>query len=144
MTLTSTRSRLAEDHIARMARLWPAKVATKYVPPEPIPEPKPMKPPRPVIPERYTLEEILLACVVSANITREDFDKPGKWAALARVRHVYFYLARQLTTKGYAQIARMAGGRTKITARHGANKVKASLEEYADAIEAAKQLLVTP
>ena len=92
-------------------------------------------------PARITLSEIMQVVCGLTKVSRNDFEGPFRPRHIVRARHIYFYMARQLTKNSFPQIARRCGDRDHTTALHGYRKVAANIEKYADAIAAAKKLL---
>ena len=159
MSEASVLSRFAQEHRERLDRLWPvrrsirpAQVAVPLLVQEPIPEPEPPAvPPQECVditrsiltlrPVTVTLTEIMQIVCAVANVPFNEFKGTQRLQRVVRARHIFFYLARQLTSFSLDRIGHKCGNRDHSTVLHGIRKVEASLDKYADTISAAKKLL---
>ena len=94
-----------------------------------------------LIPANIPLSEIMYAVCILERVGRSEFHGQLRQWRIVRARHVYFYLARQLTRNSFPQIARRCGNRDHSTAMHGYAKVRDNLAQYADTISEVKKLL---
>lgn len=124
---------LARDHAMRMERLWPPARAVRLRPVEPEPEPPPAAP-------ILSLANIARISAIVCNVSREEFLSRRRERRIVRARHVFFYLARELTSKSFPEIG-YSFGFNHTTVLHGVRRVDSNLDKYADTISAAKKLL---
>lgn len=65
---------------------------------------------------------------VVADVTKipiNDIRSPRRAAELVRARHIFYYAARNLTSRSFPEIGRITGGRDHSTVIHGIQKVDA-------------------
>ena len=159
MSETSVLSRFAQEHRERLDRLWPARrvirPALVAVVPVPVPVPEPVIAPEPPIPDpentrssiltlravAVTLTEIAQIVCAVTNMKPNEFKGTQRERRFVNARHVYFYLARELTKFSLERIGHRCGNRDHSTVLHGIRKVGANPDKYADTISAVKKLL---
>jgi chromosomal replication initiator protein len=61
------------------------------------------------------------------ELTQVELCSKRRQANLAHVRHIAFWLCRELTVASYPTIGRMFGGRDHTTVMHGVRKVDRSI-----------------
>jgi chromosomal replication initiation ATPase DnaA len=59
------------------------------------------------------------------RVSGRDFVSPCRFIPIVRVRHIFFYLAREYAGLSFPQIGKIAGNRDHSTAMHGWKKVQA-------------------
>ena len=145
-------SRFAQEHRERLDRLWPVRRAIRpAMVPAPVLVQVPVPVPGPVIdtrssiltlrPVAVTLTEIAQIVCAVTNVKPNEFKSTQRERRFVSARHVYFYLARDLTKFSLERIGHRCGNRDHSTVLHGIRKVKANLDKYADTISAVKKLL---
>jgi chromosomal replication initiator protein len=79
--------------------------------------------------DNTTLEELMAKWSSKMGIAEEDIKGKGRPRHLCKVRHAFFYLARQ---QGYnlVEIGSFTGGRDHATVIHGNAKIREYLAEY--------------
>ena len=150
----------ASLHRAHKARL--ARIASRAAPPADPPPAAPV-PPRYTIDLDYELawaavilgwsgnrrfskrriEEIQHATAQHFGISREELLNDERATTVARPRHVAMFLARELTTKSFAEIGECFGGRDHSVVQHAVRRIRqrlagdAELARSVDCIRAA-------
>ena len=78
--------------------------------------------------DEFSLAEIMEAVSDVTGITQDEMCSPSRQHRLSRARQMYFYMARQMSSRSLSQIGRFCGGRDHTTVLHGANAVMAQIK----------------
>lgn len=84
------------------------------------------------LPQKIKAKDIILAVCRFYNVAIEDILSARRPHALARPRHVAFYLIKKLTLLTLQEIGRAMGGRDHTTVMHGVERVSTALDTDAD------------
>lgn len=79
----------------------------------------------------------------ATGISKIDMESPRRLQSIIDARHVYFWLARELTACSFPQIGKSCG-KDHTTVMHGIDKVNSDMPAYAAIIKAVKIKLGVP
>ena len=70
-----------------------------------------------------SLRDLMRLSASACGVEMTDFISHRRAIPMVRTRHIYFALARELTTKSFPQIGNRCGDRDHTTVMHGVEKV---------------------
>ncbi len=124
---------LREDPLERNGPYREAPEARKYIAPVPV-APSVLMHELQAIDfghrEFPSLGKIFTACVRYYGVKECAIKSRRQQTSLVRVRHVFFYLARELTNRSFPEIGGYCGGRHHTTVMSGMRKIDRTLREF--------------
>ncbi len=91
--------------------------------------------------KRITLSSIIVAVAVATQVLPNEIRSPRRLRYIVAARHVYFWIARNYTSRSFPEIGRFCSRMDHTTVMHGVKKVDANMPEYAAAIARAVAIL---